>query len=196
LALQQPAGELLVGTLQSEGSTTATVGTGDASTGKAKLKDPRHDRSKQPSIAGRGPLNYTAQERETAGMELLRQVLGSNDITLTDVRHQLNVGADAVDDHGRYYELKVHAGAIPDAVRLEDSQIQRAMTTADFYLVLVGNVEERQGNPEVRIIHDPLHHLQVQPQGAVHLTGVLSAEVARSWTFEPVEEELEPPDET
>jgi hypothetical protein len=161
------------------------------------LKDPKRDHPKQPgSGGGRGPLNYTAQERESAGLELLRQVLAGDDTTLTDVRHQPNVGADAVDDRGRYYELKVHAGAIPDTVRLEDSQIQRAMTTEAFYLVLVGNAEDGQGNPEVRIIHDPLHHLQVQPQGAVHLTGVLSAEVARSWTFEPVEEELGPPAET
>ena len=154
------------------------------------MKDPRPDNPKQPaSGGGRGPLNYTAQERESAGLELLRQVLANDDTTLTDVRHQPNVGADAVDNHGRFYELKVHAGPIPDTVKLEDSQIQRAMTTEDFYLVLVGNVEDGLGNPEVRIIHDPLHHLTVQPQGAVHLTGVLSAEVARSWTFEPAAED-------
>ena len=98
-------------------------------------------------------------------------VLAGADCTLTDVRHQPNVGADAVDDRGRYYELKVHQGAIPDTVKLEDSQIQRAMAAPDdFFLVIVGNVEDGNGNPEVRIIHDPLHHLTVQPQGAVHLT--------------------------
>ncbi|MUN62872.1 hypothetical protein GMA12_06910 [Kocuria sediminis] len=186
LELQESAGNLILGTLPSCGSTSATMGSGADGSRRAKLKDPRSDHPKAPSTGGRGPLNYTAQERESAGLELLRKVLAGNDTTLTDVRHQPNVGADAVDDRGRYYELKVHAGAIPDTVRLEDSQIQRAMTTKDFYLVLVGNIEDGQGNPEVRIIHDPLHHLMVQPQGAVHLTGVLSAEVARSWTFEPV----------
>jgi hypothetical protein len=123
-------------------------------------------------------------------MDLLRMVLAGENCTLTDVRHEPNVGADAVDDDGRYYELKVHQGAIPDTVKLEDSQIQRAMTAPDdFFLVLIGNVEDGQGNPEVRIIHDPLHHLRVQPQGAVHLTGVLSAELARSWTFEHLADE-------
>jgi hypothetical protein len=188
LTLQESAGELILGTPQGEGTSSSSGPTDTDGAEKAKLKEPRPDHPKQPS-GGKGPLNYTPQERESAGMDLLRHVLASDDITLTDVRHQPNVGADAVDDQGRYYELKVHAGAIPDTVRIEDSQIQRAMTTPDFYLVLVGNVEEGQGNPEVRIIHDPLHHLQVQPQGAVHLTGVLSAEVARSWTFEPVAEE-------
>lgn len=194
LVLQTP-GNLIVGKPRGE-ETNAAGSTGSASTGKAKLKEPKYDQPKQASTAGRRPLNYTAQERESAGLDLLRMVLAGDDCTLTDVRHQPNVGADAVDDRGRYYELKVHQGAIPDAVKLEDSQIQRAMTAPDdFFLVLVGNVEDGQGNPEVRIIHDPLHHLKVQPQGAVHLTGILSAEVARSWTFEQVaEDEAQEPD--
>ena len=80
--------------------------------------------------------------------------------------------------------------SVPDTVKLEDSQIERALTTDDFYLVLVGNVEDGQGAPEVRIIHDPLHHLHPQPQGSVHLSGILSAEVARSWKFSrPAEED-------
>lgn len=184
------AGELIVGQPRGAEATNAAGPTGSSSSGKAKLKDPKGDRPKQPSLGGRGPLNFTPQERESVGMDLLRMVLAGDDCTLTDVRHEPNVGADAVDDHGRYYELKVHQGAIPDTVKLEDSQIQRAMTAPDdFFLVLVGNVEDGQGNPEVRIIHDPLHHLRVQPQGAVHLTGILSAGVARSWTFEPLADE-------
>ncbi|WP_284534515.1 sacsin N-terminal ATP-binding-like domain-containing protein [Nocardioides sp. T2.26MG-1] len=190
LVLQDTAGELITGTPRGEGGTGLSGGSGAAGTGKPKLKEPNRDKPKQPGGGGRGPLNYTAQEREDAGLELLRMVLAGDECTLTDVRHQPNVGADAVDDRGRYYELKVHQGAIPDSVQLEDSQIQRAMAAPDdFFLVLVGNVEDGQGNPEVRIIHDPLHHLTVQPQGAVHLTGVLSAEVARSWAFEPVGED-------
>lgn len=199
LALQQTGGELIVGTPRGEGATSAHGAAGASGPGESKLKDPKRDRPKQPSGGGRGPLNYTAHERESAGLELLRRVLAGDECTLTDVRHQPNVGADAVDDRGRYYELKVHQGAIPDTVKLEDSQILRAMAAKDdFFLVLVGNVEEGQGNPEVRIIHDPLHHLAIQPQGAVHLTGVLSAEVARSWRFEPVLEDVEdelPPSE-
>lgn len=152
------------------------------SKGKRQLNDPNWSNPKKPGKPGRGPLNYTAEERETAGLELLRRVLG-DETTLTDVRHQPNVGADAVDDKGRYYELKVHAGPIPNTVKLEDSQIQRALTTKDFYLALVGNMEDGQGDPEVWIIHDPIHHLRPEPQGAVHLTGVHSVQVAQSTTF-------------
>ena len=187
LVMQDTAGELIAGTPRGDGDAGPSGGSGSAGSGKPKLNDPNRDKPKQPSGGGRGPLNYTAQEREDAGLELLRMVLAGADCTLTDVRHQPNVGADAVDDRGRYYELKVHQGAIPDTVKLEDSQIQRAMAAPDdFFLVIVGNVEDGNGNPEVRIIHDPLHHLTVQPQGAVHLTGILSAEVAKSWTFEVV----------
>ncbi len=195
LVLQETAGELIVGVPPGEES-TEFPGPGTSSpSGNVKLKEPKLDHPKQANSGGRGPQNYTAEERETAGMALLRTVVAGDDCILTDVRHQHNVGADAVDNLGRYYELKVHQGAIPDTVKLEDSQIQRAMTTDDFYLVLIGNVEEGQGKPEVRIIHDPLHHLEVQPQGAVHLTGVLSAKVARSWLFEQVaEDDVREPD--
>jgi hypothetical protein len=109
-------------------------------------------------------------------------VLAADETTLTDVRHQPNVGADAVDDHGRYYELKVHAGPVPDSVKLEDSQIERALTTSEFYLVVVGNVEDGNADPEVRIIHDPLHQLTPQPRGSVHVSGIHTADAAR-WTF-------------
>lgn len=188
LVLQESAGGFVVGKPRSDGSSTGAAGT--PGSGGSTLRDPKSDQPKKPGGGGRGPLNFTPQERESAGLDLLRLVLAGDDCTLTDVRHQPNVGADAVDDRGRYYELKVHQGAIPDTVKLEDSQIQRAMAAPDdFFLVLVGNVEDGQGNPEVRIIHDPLHQLTVQPQGAVHLTGVLSAEMTRSWTFEPAVED-------
>ena len=40
----------------------------------------------------------------------------------------------------RYYELKVSAGPEPDVVTLTDSEVQRALTTPDFFLVVVANV--------------------------------------------------------
>lgn len=184
LVLRTPDGVLV--TRKPDGSAAGTssggVGARDSG-GKGKLKDPDPSQPKKPG-AGRGPLNYTPEERESTGLELLRRVMAADyDVTLTDVRHQPNVGADVVDNRGRYYELKVHGGAIPDTVKLENSQIQRALTTDEFYLVLVGGVEEGQGNPEVRITHDPLHHLAPEPHGAVHLSGVLSADIAVSWSF-------------
>lgn len=187
LQLNAPEGSIVAG----PGPNTPEEPNGDGPTRRRKLRDPDRSNPKRPSGAGRGPLNYTAEERETAGIDLLRRALEGDGTVLTDVRHQPNVGADAVDDNGRYYELKVNIGTMPDIVKLEDSQIQRALTTDDFYLVVVSNVEAGQGDPEVLIIHDPLHHLTPEPQGAVHLSGVLSASVARSWTFAQPEEPAE-----
>ncbi len=184
LVLDEREGRILAGPAANAGAPGGKGGSiSKGSVEKGKLRDPDPNNPKRPGGAGRGLLNYTAEERETAGLELLRVVLSEDGTTLTDIRHQPNVGADAVDDKGRYYELKVNLGVIPNAVRLEDSQIARALTTDDFYLVLVGNVESGQGQPEVRIIHDPLHHLTPEPQGAVYLTGAVNAAVARSWTF-------------
>ncbi|XRQ09244.1 hypothetical protein ACN3XK_74415 [Actinomadura welshii] len=190
LVLRKPEGEIVTGAPSYQVSRGAEAGPrGKNTSGNGNLREPNRNHPRKLGGPGRGPLNYTAEERETVGLELLRQVLADEDTILTDVRHQPNVGADAVDNHGRYYELKVSAGALPDTVKLEDSQIQRAFITSDkFYLVLVGNVEAGQGNPEVRIIHDPLHHLKPAPYGAIHLKGALSVHVARSWIFSSSEE--------
>lgn len=115
-------------------------------------------------------------------MELLKRILADTGVTLTDIRHQRNVGADAIDDQGRYYELKVHQGQVPDQIRLTNSEIQRALSTDDYYLVLIGNVEVGQGNPEVGIVTDPVRQLKVEPTGVLVFSGVHAAE-ALTYTF-------------
>jgi hypothetical protein len=67
------------------------------------------DRSVDPQLHGSGT-------RE-CGAGATSHGLAGEECTLTDVRHRPNVGADAVDDRERYYELKVHQGAIPDTVK-------------------------------------------------------------------------------
>jgi hypothetical protein len=183
LELRDPEGEIIRRRQTHEVSAlSGQTNPADGADVKRGLKDPNHQNPKRLLANSAARLNYTPEERETAGLELLRRVLAADETTLTDVRHQPNVGADAVDDHGRYYELKVHAGPVPDSVKLEDSQIERALTTSEFYLVVVGNVEDGNADPEVRIIHDPLHQLTPQPRGSVHVSGIHTADAAR-WTF-------------
>jgi len=149
-----------------------------------KLRDPDPSRPKKTGTVGRRPpQNYTAEDRETLGLALAKWVLGLDDERVVDIRNQHNVGADAVDHLRNFYELKVYSGPIPDVVQLEDSQVQRALSTEDFFLIAVGNVEGGRGKPEIRIITDPLDHLQVQPAGSVKLGGVLSAK-ALKYTFD------------
>jgi hypothetical protein len=141
----------------------------------AKLQAPNIGRSKT-TVLGRGPVNFTPEERESVGLELVRQVLGGQAAGIVDIRSQHNVGADATDDLARFFELKVHQGPIPNTIRLTDSEVQRALTTKDFFLVLVGNVERGGDHPEVRILTDPLDQLSVEPSGSIQLSDVHGAQ--------------------
>lgn len=151
---------------------------GPAKTPKKRggLKEPDPQNQKKPASARRrAPANYTDVEKEDAGMEVVRQVLGLEIKDMIDIRNQHNVGADAIDDLRNFYELKVHAQKIPDQIRLQDSEIQRAYETENFFLVLVGNVEEDSSPTEVRIITDPLDKLNPSVTGHITFTGVQSA---------------------
>ncbi len=88
------------------------------------------------------PSSYNDIERENVGLELLRQVLGCDKEEIIDLRTQRGVGADAVDELGRFYELKVHAGNEPDQVTLTNSEVNRALSESHFFLAVVSNVEK------------------------------------------------------
>jgi hypothetical protein len=95
---------------------------------------------------------------------------------IVDLRNQRGVGADAVDSLGRFFDLKAYLGDEPDSIRLEASQIQRALTTPDFFVVVVSNIEGTDARPKVRIIVDPVHQLSTTESSSVTFTGVRSAE--------------------
>ena len=129
---------------------------------------------------------YTPLDRETVGLELLRMVLGSDHDEIEDLRAQRGVGADAIDELQRFYELKVHAGGEPDQVTLTNAEVKRALTTKDFFLVVVSSVEGVDANPKVRIIVDPLRHLQPAESGAITLTGIRGA-TSRTYDFTQID---------
>jgi len=154
-------------------------GTVHASTPKPP-KSPRTELPKPkpggaPIQSRTSPRSYTDLDREDLGLELARRVLRSDDEDLADLRGQRGVGADAIDELRRFYELKVYGGPEPDRINLEPSQFKRAATTLDFFLVVVSNVEEGYGNPTVRIITDPLNQLAMSETRAISLSGVRSA---------------------
>jgi hypothetical protein len=133
--------------------------------------EPDPSRRRQ-SGKGRAPAGYTPTDKETVGLELVRRVLAGDDDQVVDIRHQHGVGADAIDGLRRFYELKVHAEAEPDVIRLTNAEVERALSTPDFFLVVVSNVESGAGGPQVRIITDPLNQLDVAPSGSIELHGV------------------------
>ncbi|MEV4511750.1 hypothetical protein AB0K00_22595 [Dactylosporangium sp. NPDC049525] len=73
-------------------------------------------------------------EKETLGLDLVRRYLGATRTTWS-ICAQHGVDADAIDDLRQFYEIKVPAGAEPDHVTLEDTQIRRALSTDKFFLV-------------------------------------------------------------
>ena len=156
-----------------------------------RLRRPDTSRPYQPSTSGPGPQNYTEAERQSVGMRLVRRVLGGDEQEIVDIRHQHNVGADAVDQLRNFYELKIQSGSIPDEISLTRAEFLLAQETKDWFLVVVGNVEQSDAEPEVRIIPDALHQLTTKPQGSVTLAGVRSAKALR-YSFRRREGDEEP----
>jgi histidinol phosphatase-like PHP family hydrolase len=115
---------------------------------------------------------YSDLEKETVGLQLVRDVLGSSDGEMVDLRAQHGVGADAIDELEQFYELKVYAGAEPDHVVLEDSQIRRAMSTDGFFLVVVSGVEGENATPRVRVIADPQTQLRMSEKSKIEYFGI------------------------
>ena len=140
-----------------------------------------------PSPSSGMPLRgYSDQERETVGFELARRVLSSDREDIIDLRTQRGVGADAMDELKRFYELKVSAGSEPNEVTLTSAEWQRARSSPEFFLVVVSGVEGVNSRPSVRIIPTPLHQLEQRVSGTMTLSGVRKA---RSVTYEfaPIE---------
>jgi hypothetical protein len=129
--------------------------------------------------------SFTALEKETVGLEIARKVLAGPDGHLVDLRSQRGVGADAIDDLERFYELKVHLGEEPDSIRMEQSEIQRAMSTPDFFLVIVSKIEGTDARPQVRVIVDPLSQLQVVDSSSLTFSGVRTVKHSLLYQLEP-----------
>lgn len=156
------------------------------------LPDP--NRKARPPKSRTPSPGFTANDKEAVGLELARIVLGGDSADIVDIRAQHNVGADAIDKLDRYFELKVHLGDEPDTIRMEDSQIRRALSTPDFFLVVVSNVEGSNAKPKVRIIVDPVNQLRMAETSAVSFSGVRSAEHSLTYTLEPIAESDGEPD--
>jgi hypothetical protein len=147
---------------------------------------PEPTRDVTPPRATSQPANYTPPEKEAVGLELVRMVLAGDEEEIVDLRAQHGVGADAIDELDRFFELKVHGGEEPETIRLEQSEIRRAMSTPNFFLVVVSHVEGADARPKVRIIIDPVNQLRMVDSSSVSFTGVRSAEHSLVYDFAPL----------
>ena len=133
--LENEDGELITGRGELNGSpdgrSRSDVGR-RGGCGSGCLKDPNRDNPNKKRVGGRRVQNYTGDEREEIGVRLVRRVLGGDEKEVVDIRHQRNVGADAIDDLENFYELKVYSGKIPDDVSLTSAEYLRAQETDGF----------------------------------------------------------------
>lgn len=119
--------------------------------------------------------SYSDLDRENVGLELARMVLSSERDDIVDLRAQCGVGADAMDQLKRFYELKVSAGEEPNSISLTNAELQRARSSQHFFLVVVSRVEGADAKPTVRIIPRPLDQLEQSVNGTMVLSGVREA---------------------
>ena len=149
------------------------------------------DVTRSPGSRSWTPLRgYSDLERETVGFELARKVLSSDHKEIVDLRAQRGVGADAMDELERFYELKVSAGGEPNEVTLTSAEWQRAKNSPDFFLVVISGVEGMDSKPRVRIIPKPLDQLDQRVSGTIKLSGVRHAKSV-TFKFASVEDVLD-----
>lgn len=85
----------------------------------------------------------------------------------------------------------MHLGDEPDTIHLEESQIRRALSTPNFFLIVVSNIEGLNARPKVRIIVDPVLQLTMTQSSSVSFTGVRSAEHSLVYDLAPIPDEGE-----
>ena len=122
--------------------------------------------------SGRCDAATPTSRKRRSGSRSSRSVLGGSAKEIVDLRAQHGVGADAADQLRRFYELKVAASAEPDEIVLEDSQIRRALSTKDFFLVIAAGVEGAPATPRVPVIVNPVGHLWMSERSQVRFGGI------------------------
>ena len=140
------------------------------------------------------PRGYTEIEKESVGFEIVKKLLNSDDSEIFDIRTQRNVGADAMDDLKAFYELKVHGGPEPDVITLTEPEVKCALSTPDFFLVVVSGIEGADAQPTVRVLVDPLQQLNLAENTSIALTGVRTSKslVYNFGSDDKAEEDHEP----
>jgi hypothetical protein len=164
------------GVPHNEGSRRVNTGSGEAIAGATPKALPAPNFTGMPPNEYSRPRAYTEIAKESVGLDFVRRVFASDEQEMRDLRAQHGVGADAVDALDRFFELKVYAGVEPDHIVLQDSQIRRAMSTPNFFLVVVSELEGENASPKVRVIIDPLSQLSMSESSSVTFTGVRSSQ--------------------
>ncbi|MFG2918911.1 sacsin N-terminal ATP-binding-like domain-containing protein [Kitasatospora sp. NPDC048298] len=178
--------------------TVRLTGSASSTTGGPVPAQPRHGSRTRagglsmPRPGGAVPREQSARHgyqdsssKEALVIRTLAAVLGEDAESL-DQRGQQNVGADAVDSAGRYYEIKAHGGARPSDVTLTAAEYKRAWEQGENYvLVIAEHLNEGSGGKSaLTLISDPLAKLDPEPVSDVRLKGLRGADLqAKVWEW-------------
>jgi hypothetical protein len=103
----------------------ATGSAGPARRNKKTTRLVDADRNVLPPRSTKAPPTFTPIDKESVGMALALQVLGSDTNEIVDLRNQRGVGADAVDSLGRFFDLKAYLGETPPFSSDESGTLRR-----------------------------------------------------------------------
>ena len=137
-------------------------------------KEPSPDSKTPVSGTRAGNRSYTPTDREDNALAIAEAWLADNEhLDLEDIRHQVNVGADAVDrTKDIWVEIKAFGRERGDTVRLETSEAERAKEKGDrYWLVLVWNLEKPR-TPRLQIVQNPRARLDAFLGRGIKLVGL------------------------
>ena len=124
---------------------------------------------------GIAPANYTSDEREQLALRVLERIVGDNKGKLKDFTRLKGLGADAGDSIGHLFEVKAHAGEMPDSVNIELSQRRAAIESPEkFYLAVVSGLEEGDDDIVVKLFDQPMRTLDLEKGTSIKLSGIRS----------------------
>lgn len=143
-----------------------------------RLVDPRKEGggagAGRREFAPSGDRDYTDRNREDVALALITQALAhERGLDLEDIRDEGGTGADAHDPKAEIWvELKAHGRDLPDNIRLEPSEAERAAEARGNYLLaLVWNLEAPR-TPRLAVIPDPIKRLDTYLGRGMRLTGI------------------------
>jgi hypothetical protein len=115
---------------------------------------------------------YSPQQQEHEAVLALHKAINGELSGLRDFRRFQGVGADALDNLKRHFEIKSFARTMPSTVKLTANEFERALKEgAKYYLAVVAGLEEGY-ETVVRIIADPVHTLRPHAATTVVLGGI------------------------
>lgn len=137
--------------------------------------------------ASDGSVLPPLSEREQLAYDAVRAALRLAEGQIADLRKEVGVGADAIDEMRRFYEIKMASAAeIPNEITLTPAEVERARMDPDFFLAVVAGLEEGAGELRVRFIFDPLSRLPFKLRGDLTLSGIRDSE-ALEYVFRKAE---------